>query len=203
MKLFKNTTLVGISLVFLFIFGLNLDASAQGRSGQRSGNKGNTGRPTSPPGVDRGLGTASQRSNGRSDDGRNTASRNSNGRSDRGIDRARLARENSQQADRELRDHPRIADGLNMNANDLRSGYQDALAVNPNLKFGQFVAANMLSRNLSRRFPDVTTDAILQGLSDGDSIGGTLRDLGVSKAEAKEARKRVEARMKENRRKNQ
>ncbi|MGI8545388.1 MAG: hypothetical protein ACR2MD_18180 [Aridibacter sp.] len=200
-KKFKQTTFAGFSLAFLFVFGLSLDVSAQGRSGQRgNSNPGSSSRPTSSPGVDRGINTAGDRSNGRSNDGLNSASRNSNGRSDSGIERARLQRENAQQADRELRRNPGIANGLRTNANDLREDYQNALTVNPNLKFGQFVAANMLSRNLSRRFPDVTTDAILQGLSDGNSIGGTLQDLGVSKAEAKEAKKRVERQMKENRR---
>ena len=50
-------------------------------------------------------------------------------------------------ADKELREHPRMAQALNMNANRLRSDYQAALALNPELKFGHFVAATGLGQN--------------------------------------------------------
>lgn len=193
----KSTTLASVLLALLFVFGMSFDVSAQGRGGGRpTGNPG-AGRPSGSPGVDRGLGNASQRSGGRSDTGLGTASENSNGRSDAGLNRARAARENSQQADRELERHPGIAGGLNTNANDLRSQYQTALASNPNLKFGQFVAANMLSRNLGERYPNVTTNAILQGLANGKSIGQTLQDLGISAKDAKEAERNANRQLKE------
>lgn len=192
----KFKTLAGILLAFLFVFGMSFDASAQGRGGGR-GNGNGGGRPTGSPGVDRGLGTASERSGGRSDRGLGTASDNSNGRSDAGLERARAARENGRQADREIERNPRIADDLNMNANDLRSQYQTALADNPNLKFGQFVAANRLSRNLGERYPNVTTSAILEGLASGNSIGQTLQSLGLNKSESKAAEKKVERGIKE------
>lgn len=186
----KFKTLAGILLAFLFVFGMSLDASAQGRGGGR-GNGNGGGRPTGSPGVGRGLGTASERSGGRSDRGLGTASENSNGRSDAGLERARAARENLRQADREIERNPRIADDLNMKASDLRSQYQAALADNPNLKFGQFVAAIRLSRNLGERYPNITTSAILKGLASGKSIGQTLQSLGLSKSESKEAEKKV------------
>ena len=83
-----------------------------------------------------------------------------------------------------------------MNANDLRSGYQAALAVNPNLKFGQYVAATRLAQNLNSRFPNVTRDAILSGLASGDSIGRTLQNLGLSSHEADTAKKQAEREIK-------
>jgi hypothetical protein len=113
------------------------------------------------------------------------------------LDRARAANENARQADKELRDNPGLAKGMNMSANQLRDGYQAALANNPDLKFGQFVAANRIAKNLGDRNPNITSGAILQGLSDGKSIGKSLQDLGLSSREAKEAERTAERQIKE------
>src|SRR5713226_9086518 len=147
-----------LGLVFLLVAGLQLMASAQGRGrgaggGPPAGNPG--GGPPSGVGVDRGIGTSSDRSNGRADTGRGTASDRSNGRSEAGLDRARLQEQNSQQGDKELNDHPGMAANLHTTANDLRSGYQAALAANPNLKFGQYVAARRLAANLGATNPNI------------------------------------------------
>jgi hypothetical protein len=190
-------------LVSLFIWGACINANAQGRGrggggGRPAGNPGMGGRGAG--GVDGGLGNASDRSNGRSDRGIGTASDKSGGRSDAGADRARAASENAKQADKELRDHPGMAKGMNMSANQLRSGYQAALATNPNLKFGQYVAANRIAKNLGDRNPNITTAAILQGLASGKSIGQTLQGLGVSSKEAKDAEKTADQEIKESKR---
>ena len=199
----------GLALACLFILGTQTIASAQGRGRGGGGGNGNGGgRPSGvgggpslgSPGVDRGLGTASDRSGGRSDAGLGTASNRSNGRSDEGLSRARLARENSLRADKEIREHPGLPGALHMTGRSLRSQYEAALVTNPDLKFGQFVAANMLGRNLSRRNPDITTGAILDGLADGKSIGRTLQDLGLSSREAKEAERKAEREIKESKR---
>src|SRR5262245_13684194 len=203
MKIKHSVRMLSIGLLSLFIFGACIDASAQGR-----GRGGGGGRPSGNPGmgsrgaggVDGGLGNASDRSNGRSDRGMGTASDKSMGRSDAGLDRARAASENAKQADKELRDHPGMANGMNMSANQLRSGYQAALANNPDLKFGQYVAANRIAKNLGSRNPNVTTDAILQGLAGGKSIGQTLQGLGVSSRDAKDAEKRADEEIKESKR---
>jgi hypothetical protein len=105
-------------------------------------------------------------------------------------------------ADDDLQDHPRVPRALHTNANDLRSGYQAALAVNPDLTFGNYVAATRLSQNLNRRFPNVTRDAILSGLASGRSLGQTLQDLGLNDREAKEARKRADNEIKAARKNN-
>ncbi len=188
-----------LGLMFLLMAGLQVMASAQGRGrgaggGPPAGNPG--GGPPSGVGVGRGIGTSSDRSNGRADTGRGTASDRSNGRSDEGLERARLQRQNSKEADRELRDHPEMAANLHTTANDLRSGYQAALATNPNLKFGQYVAATRLAANLGARNPNITRNAILAGLAAGKSIGQTLQNLGLSKQEAKEAQKRADREIK-------
>lgn len=186
-------------LTALFVISLTTSAFGQGRGGGAGGGRGsgagNAGGP--PAGV--GLGNASSRSNGRSDDGLGNASDRSNGRSDAGLERARIAGDNLHSADRDLRDHPGIANTLHTNANDLRAGYQAALVTNPNLKFGQYVAATRLAQNLGDRFPAITQSAILAGLAAGHSIGSTLQDLGLSSHEASEAKKQAEREIKKSR----
>jgi hypothetical protein len=180
-------------------------ASAQGKGGGHGGGGGGggMGRGGGPPagvGVDRGVGRSSDSSMGRSDAGRGNASERSKGRSDAGMDHARMRHENANDAERELRDHPEMAPRLHTTANDLRAGYEAALAANPGLKFGQYVAATRLASNLGGRHPNVTREAILAGLAGGDSIGRTLRNLGVGSDEAKETERRVEREIKESKR---
>ena len=199
----KNRNLVRTFFAaILCVVALSLTSSAfgQGKSGGGRGQGGGAGNAGGPPpgvGVDRGLGNASDRSNGRSDDGMGTASDRSNGRSDAGLERARLAGDNRRQAEKELREHPGIANTLHVNANDLRSGYQTALVTNPNLKFGQYVAATRLAQNLNGRFPSITRSAILASLADGNSLGRTLQNLGLSSHEANAAKKRAERELKQ------
>lgn len=187
-------------LIVLTVLVLTLatGAFAQGRGhgGGVGGGRGSGGGPPSGVGVDRGIGNASTRSNGRSDDGLGNASTRSNGRSDDGLERARLASSNMHRADNDLRDHPNLPRALHTNANDLRAGYQAALATNPELSFGNYVSATRLGQNLSRRFPNITRDAILNGLASGRSLGQTLQDLGLSSDESKAARKQAEAEIK-------
>ena len=186
------------ALVCVFVLSLTTSAFGQGRGRGGGGGRGsgNSGGPPPGVGVDRGLGNASTRSGGRSDDGLATASERSKGRSDAGHERARLAGNNLRDADRELREHPRLAPALRLNANDLRAGYQTALLTNPELKFGQYVAATRLEQNLGPRFPNVTRQAILTRLAAGDSIGQALRDLGLGSDEANAAKKQAEREIK-------
>jgi hypothetical protein len=201
----KKVVQIGINSgpLCLLVLVLATSAFAQGRGrgggGGRGGGMGSSGTHGGPPpsvGVDRGLGNASSRSGGRSDDGLSNASTRSGGRSDAGIERARRASSNLRRADDDLRDHPGLPRALHTNANDLRSGYQAALATNPNLTFGNYVSATRLGQNLGRRFPNVTRDSILAGLSSGRSLGQTLQDLGLNEREAKDARKRADAEIK-------
>jgi len=203
MKSIRLHGIVYALLTALVVIGLTTAAFGQGRSGGAGGGRGagagNAGGPPPGVGVDRGLGNASSRSNGRSDDGLGNASDRSNGRSQAGLERARIAGTNLHSADRDLRDHPGIANTLHTNANNLRSGYQAALLTNPNLKFGQYVAATRLAQNLGGRFPAVTQSAILAGLASGHSIGSTLQALGLSSREANEAKKQADREIKRSR----
>ncbi len=187
-------------IISLLAVAMHTSAFGQGRSGGRGGGAPTgAGGPPSGVGVDRGLGRSSDASAGRADTGRGNASDKSNGRSDAGLDRARMASDNLHNADKDLQDHPGIATSLHTNANDLRAGYQAALATNPNLKFGQFVAATRLGQNLGSRNPAITRDAILAGLLAGRSIGQTLQDLGLSHTASKEAVKAADRANKESR----
>ena len=191
--------LIAITLVL----GSTATTYAQGKGQGGGGGRGSS--PGGPPGgtgVDRGMGRSSDASMGRADEGRGNASDRSNGRSDAGLERARIASQNLHDADNDLRRHPNLANDLHVNANDLRAGYQAALGANPNLTFGQYVAATRLEQNLGARFPGVTRDAILAGLANGDSLGKTLQNLGLNSDEAKAAKKQVDTQIKNSKRKN-
>ena len=206
MKFFKLSVFTALTLAFLLVSGINQNTFAQGRGnggGRPSGNPnaGGSGRSTGNPGVDRGIDMSSDRSNGRSDRGRDTASERSNGRSDDGIERARNGRENGRAgeqmpSDNELNRYRGIARKMNTTPENLRSQYEAALAANPDLKFGQFVAANMIADNLNSRNSSITASAILSGLQSGKSIGQTLRDLGISDDDAKQAEKETKRQIK-------
>lgn len=179
-------------LVLVLATGAFAQGKGRGGGGGHGGGSGNAGGPPPGRGVDRGINNASDKSNGRSDNGLNNASSKSNGRSDAGLERARRASSNLRRADDDLRDHPGLPRALHTNANDLRAGYQSALNLNPDLTFGNYVAATRLGQNLGSRHPNITRDAILNGLASGRNMGRTLQDLGLSEREAKDARSRVD-----------
>jgi hypothetical protein len=207
----KIKGLIGVGLGLALMFVMVLDISAQGRGGGRpAGAGGGSGPPTGmggPPsgvGVDRGLGTSSTRSNGRSDDGMTTASTRSNGRSLTGVERARLARDNANSmSDNELNRYRGLSRKLGTTPEQMRAAYQAALLQNPDLTYGQFVSANVVADNLGGRFPGITSSAILSGLANGDSLGRTLRNLGMTRDQAKVAEQNAEDRIKAVKRQNQ
>lgn len=191
----------------LLVLVLATGAFAQGKGGGKGGgggsgkgggtSSGHGGGPPTGVGVDRGLGNASEKSKGRSDEGLSNASNKSNGRSDAGLERARKANDNLRRADDDLRDHPGVPRALHTNANDLRAGYQSALATNPDLTFGNYVSATRLSQNLGSKNPNITRGAILNGLASGRSLGQTLQDLGLNERESKDARNQAERELKQ------
>jgi len=90
-----------------------------------------------------------------------------------------------------------IAAKLGTTPEALQSAYEAAKQANPSLKRGQFVAANMVAHNLSAKNPNITTQAILDGLKSGKSIGQTLQGLGLSAGEAREAQRQADRDAKE------
>ena len=195
---------------FLVVFAvagflcLATDSYGQGR-GRGGGGRpaGAGGGPPSGVGVDRGIGNASVRSGGRSDTGLGNASTRSNGRSDAGLDRARLARDNANRmSDTELNRYRGLSRRLGTTPEEMRARYEAALVANPDLNYGNFVAAHVIADNMMSRFPNVTSANILAGLADGDSIGETLRDLRLTKEQARIAQRDAEDRIKAAKRRN-
>ena len=175
-------TLSRLLLAGLIVFSLTAIAAAQGRGRGGGGGRPAAVGPGSGGGVDHGLGNAGQRSNGQSDDG---------------LDRARGNRVgNSAPSSSELNHFRGIARKLNTTPEALRSQFLAAQTLNPDLKFGQFVAANVVADNLGDTHPNITTSAILSGLRSGRSLGQTLQDLGLNKAEAKAAKGQAEHQIK-------
>ncbi|SRR6266545_2083310 len=82
-----------------------------------------------------------------------------------------------------------IATKLNTTPDAMEAAYKEALQANPKLRRGQFVAANVLAQNLVDKHPAITTQAILDGLKAGKSIGQTLQGLGLSAADAQAAQR--------------
>jgi hypothetical protein len=80
-----------------------------------------------------------------------------------------------------------IATKLGTTGTALQQAYDAAKAANPKLTRGQFIAANVLAHNLGEKNPAITTQAILDGLKSGKSIGQTLQGLGLSEKDATDA----------------
>lgn len=80
-----------------------------------------------------------------------------------------------------------IASKLNTTPEALETAYKTAVAANRKLTRGQFIAANVLAQNLGAKNPSITTEAILDGLKSGKSIGKTLQSLGLSAKDADKA----------------
>lgn len=165
---------------------------AQGNSGSHGG-----GRPASAPGASRGMSSSRTNSAGRVDNGFGTASTRSNGRFDTAMTRARQPRYvNGVPTDHELVRFTGIAKKLNTTPEDLRTAFDLARKTNQDLRFGQFIAANVIADNLSATHPEITSGAILLGLENGHSIGKTLKQLGLSSDESKAVRKQAKKEIK-------
>ena len=186
-KLWKFSAAPALACAFV-LFG-QAEASAQGRGGS--------------PGLNHAMGRTADVSAGRGNGTTPGPYRSGpteptpSGNPYEYADQARIRERNEREADKELRDHPDMPARLNTTADELREGYREAHRYNVFLTFGQYVAATRLSANLRAAHPNVTRTAILNGLAVHKSIGQTLRDLGLSKDEAKEAERRVEREIKE------
>jgi hypothetical protein len=80
-----------------------------------------------------------------------------------------------------------IAGKLGTTPDALETAYTAAKQTNPKLTRGQFVAANVLAKNLGDKNSAITTQAILDGLQSGKSIGQTLQGLGMGASDADKA----------------
>ncbi|HKX83346.1 MAG TPA: hypothetical protein VJL58_03910 [Pyrinomonadaceae bacterium] len=185
----KKVVLTLFSLALTFVLIGDIEAQGRGRGG-------GGGRPAGVGGGNSGMGNMGSVDRGRPDDpfGR------SSGRRD---DRAGDPRTNRERAmgnapdSNELNRYRGISKKLGITPEALRAQYIAAATLNPDLKFGQFVAANVVATNLNGRYPGVTTSAILTRMQDGDSLGQALRDLRVDSDTAKRAEKEAKQRIKD------
>ena len=185
--------LFALFAVVLLTIAVAGTAAGQGRG--RGGGQGNAGGPpTSNPGAGHGTQTSDPRSNGKAGD---NGSDNSSGHPNAGSDHAKQVEKDRNMPDNELNRYRGISRKLGTTPEKLHSLYLTASKLNPNLTFGQFVAANTVADNLNSRYPNVTSSAILLGLQNGHSIGQTLKTLRVEPAVAKQAEKDAKRQIKE------
>ncbi len=90
-----------------------------------------------------------------------------------------------------------VATKLGSTPEAMESAYMTAKQANPKLTRGQFIAANMLAKNLGSKNSAITTEALLSGLQSGKSIGQTLQGLGLSSKEAHDAQRQADRDAKE------
>jgi len=194
----KNLLSIGIVVILVALATAGAYGQGRGHNGGGGGRpSGVGGGPPTGTGVDRGLGNASNRSGGRSDDGINNAATKSNGRSTTGLERARVASDRANSvSDTDLNRYRGLSKKLGTTPEQMRAAYQAALMTNPDLNYGQFVAANVVADNLHARFPTITSSAILAGLANGDSLGRTLQNLGLSHDQAKTAQRTADDKIK-------
>ena len=189
MKISRSFTITLVAMTLLLLIGSGMNISAQGRG--RGGGGGNPnpghigGPPSGSPGGGRSLPSVSNTGRGSSASNR---------------DPNRADRSKNVPSDNELNKFRGISRKLGTTPQALSKQYQLALLNDPNLKFGQFVAANVVADNLNGRYPNVTTAAILAGLSNGKSIGQTLHDLRVNPDIARSAEKQAKQQIKDSQR---
>ena len=195
MKILKDSFL---ALVVVMLLGSAAAVTVSGQGRGRGGGQGNGGGPpsTSNAGWNRGISASDATSNARTSNGRDNASDKSKGSSD---DHVRQVAKDRKMNGNELNRYRGIARRLNTTPEKMHSLYLTASKLNPNLTFGQFVAANTVANNLNSRYPGVTANSILLGLQNGRSIGQTLKSLrvepGVADRAEKEAKQQIKGLM--------
>ncbi len=80
---------------------------------------------------------------------------------------------------------------IGMSPEDARDWYERERDLNPNLTYGQFVAANMIARRNNSRYSNITTESILDRLRDGDNFGQAVKDLGLKGSRYEDERRRI------------
>lgn len=179
-------------LVSVFCIGAGSDIQAQGKGKGKPSSAGNSG----AGGSNRGGGNSEDRVKGNSTGAQNTSSGSSTragNNEDRRNDRAEIAREKASKiSDNELNRYRGVSKKIGTTPEKMRAYYESALLTNPNLKYGNFIAANVIADNMQDRHPAITSDAILAGLANGDSLGQTLQNLGLSKDQANAAKRNAE-----------
>ncbi|MDM7921744.1 MAG: hypothetical protein QUS14_05540 [Pyrinomonadaceae bacterium] len=165
-----------LTIVFasVFVFALSADAFGQGKG------KGGS------SGGGKGSGSVSQtKSSSRSDDGKiwddrdDKNGKNNKAKGGKKNDDGLVGRDNRYKG---------LSKKLGMSPEEVRDWYEREKRRNPNLNYGRFVAANMISKNAKK---NVSADDILDGLRRGDSIGQVLQRSGWKEREIRDERYRI------------
>lgn len=170
-----------ISAMLVLVLSAATSAFSQGK-----GNRGGSSRGNSSS-TSRGNSSTTDRGNinrGRDDDRRADDSR-------RGVSDRRGRSENAESGGANR--FRGLSKKTGLSQDDLRNRFEAERALNPDLTYGQFVAAHMVTRNNK----NVSTEGILEGLRNGDSIGRSLHRAGLSESQIKSERKRLKKLMKD------
>lgn len=95
-----------------------------------------------------------------------------------------------------------LAKKIGMSPESARAWYETERALNPDLTYGQFVAANMIARKHGSRNSLLTTERILTGLRNGGNLGQSVKNLGFRDKDYKKERKRIDKIFKKSAKKN-
>ncbi len=85
-----------------------------------------------------------------------------------------------------------LAKKIGMSPERAQVWYETERRLNPDLTYGQFVAANMVARKHGSRYPRLTTKRILRRMQNGDSLGQAVKGLGLKDKDYKKERKRID-----------
>ena len=160
MKQKSLVRLFGISAALVLVFGLSSQALAQGKGKGGGKGKGN-----------------SNATRGNSDKSKKTDDSLWNGFPD---DKNKQKRNSSQR-------FKGLSKKTGISEDALRARFELERKLNPDLTYGQFVAAHMIARN----HRGISTGDILGGLRDGRSIGQTLKNKGWDRGKVDKERKRI------------
>lgn len=158
--LYSSLAALGMAVVLVLAFAA--DANAQGKGKGNSENKGKSGQT---------QGKSDKRNDENSD-------------KDQGKSRKKVKDSNLSGSDNRYKG---LSKKLGRSPESIKAWYESERTLNRDLTYGQFVAANMISRN----HQDVTAGTILTGLRRGESIGQTLKRKGWDDVRISKERKRL------------
>ena len=158
--------IASLAILVALVFVLSADVSAQGKGKGNGNGNGN--------GSGKGNGQSQEKSKHDDDDGWD--------RDDKGKGKSKKY-DGLSGSDNRFKG---LSKKLGRSPESLRAWYNAERSVNPNLNYGQFVAANMVARN-----HNIRPETILRGLRRGQSIGQILKGSGWSDDRINDERKRM------------
>jgi hypothetical protein len=176
----RSVTLFAAVMLISLSVGSNALAQGKGKGGGQGQGQGSG----QGKGQGQGQGQGQSDSSGKGNSTTTTSSDSPGKSNDHGKGEEQKALHAHQKAakltDKDLNRYKGLSKKLGTTPEVMRARYEAALVNNPDLTYGNFVSAHMAADNLGDRYPNVTSDAILIGMSRGRSLGQTLQDLKVT-----------------------